>query len=269
MNHTEIFDQLVQKRRSMRAYDESAPFESGAVKRSLRRALLSPNSSNLQLWEFHQVKDPAKRTEMVNLCLNQPAAATAREMVVVVTRLDLWKKRAEWNLQKLKESFRAKGAEVSNTDVAGRKTETEKNLFRRIGSDEEERQVSALEYYGKLIPLIYRGDRLGILGLIKRLYVNLVLARGKAAFRELGYHDRRISSHKSAALAGQTFMLSMTAEGYDTCAMEGIDSKRIRKFLQLPKGAEINMVIACGPGKPEGIYGDRIRVPEEEVLFEH
>jgi nitroreductase len=74
--------------------------------------------------------------------------------------------------------------------------------------------------------------------------------------------------HKSAALAAQTFMLSMTAEGYDTCPMEGFDSKRIKRFLGLPRGAEINMVVSCGPGRPEGIYGARLRVPEREVVFE-
>ena len=78
----------------------------------------------------------------------------------------------------------------------------------------------------------------------------------------------RISGHKSAALAAQTFMLSMKAEGYDTCPMEGFDSKRVLSFLKLPKGAEINMIIAVGTAAPKGIYGDRVRVPNHHTIFE-
>jgi nitroreductase len=75
----------------------------------------------------------------------------------------------------------------------------------------------------------------------------------------------RIVAHKSAALAAQTFMLAMADKGYDTCPMEGTDTLRIKKMLGLPYGAEINMVVGCGIRLPEGVYGDRFRVPFEEV----
>jgi nitroreductase len=60
-------------------------------------------------------------------------------------------------------------------------------------------------------------------------------------------------------------MLGMAVEGYDTCPMEGIDSLRIKKLLDLPSGAEINMVISCGIRKPEGVTGTRFRIPFDEV----
>jgi nitroreductase len=63
-------------------------------------------------------------------------------------------------------------------------------------------------------------------------------------------------------------MLSITAEGFDTCPMEGFDRDRVHKHLKLPKGAEINMIIAVGKGTPGGIYGERYRLPYEEVVFE-
>ena len=78
----------------------------------------------------------------------------------------------------------------------------------------------------------------------------------------------RVVVHKTLALAAQTFMLAMTDAGYDTCPMEGSDTLRIKKMLGLPAGAEINMVIGCGVRLPEGVYGDRIRVPFEEVYRE-
>ena len=75
----------------------------------------------------------------------------------------------------------------------------------------------------------------------------------------------RIVAHKSAGLAAQTFMLSMAAEKYDTCPMEGSDTLRIKKILKLPFSSEINMVISCGIRKAEGIYGDRFRIPFKTV----
>ena len=63
-----------------------------------------------------------------------------------------------------------------------------------------------------------------------------------------------------------TFMLGMKASGYDTCPMEGFDSKRLKKLLNLPAGSEIAMIIGCGKGMPEGIYGERFRVPTSELI---
>ena len=73
---------------------------------------------------------------------------------------------------------------------------------------------------------------------------------------------------KSTALAAQTFMLSITAEGFESLPMEGLDAKRLKKFLGLPKKSEINMAIAVGKGTPEGLRGERFRIPYEEVVFE-
>jgi len=76
----------------------------------------------------------------------------------------------------------------------------------------------------------------------------------------------RVVVHKSCALAAQTFMIAMANEGYDTCPLEGFDSRRLKKALQLPSGAEITMVVSCGIRKDdEGIWGERCRVPFEEV----
>jgi len=73
-------------------------------------------------------------------------------------------------------------------------------------------------------------------------------------------------AHKSCALAAQTFMLAMAEQGYDTCPIEGLDSRRMKRLLNLPSGAEINMAISCGIRKgDDGIWGERCRVPFEEV----
>lgn len=54
-------------------------------------------------------------------------------------------------------------------------------------------------------------------------------------------------------------MLSLRAYGYDSCAMEGYDSKRIKKILSLPGDAVVVMVIAAGGRGKGGIYGERLR----------
>ncbi|MDP5139170.1 MAG: nitroreductase family protein [Spirosomaceae bacterium] len=79
--------------------------------------------------------------------------------------------------------------------------------------------------------------------------------------------DLRVVTHKSTALAAQTFMLAMQNEGYATCPMEGFDEKVIKKLLKLPSEAEVTMIVACGKATPEGVYAPRTRVANEEVIF--
>ena len=83
---------------------------------------------------------------------------------------------------------------------------------------------------------------------------------------QVSENDARIVAHKSCGLAAQTFMVAMANEEYDTCPMEGFDSKRVKNILNLPSGSEINMIISCGKRKGnEGIWGERFRVPFDEV----
>ena len=62
-------------------------------------------------------------------------------------------------------------------------------------------------------------------------------------------------------------MISMAAINYDTCPMEGFDSLRVKNILKLPASAEINMIIGCGLRDENGIYGERFRIPFEDVYF--
>lgn len=235
-----IFDEIVEKRRSVRIYDDKVPFDEAAVARSLDRAILSPNSSNLQLWEFYRVKSTDKKKELAGYCFGQKSAATANELIVFVTRKDKWKKNADFVLAEIKKDFPGK-----------------------IGKKEQ----LIIDYYTKLIPTLYFSDPVGLTGSLKK-----IAATVGGAFqpipREVTATDMRIVVHKSAALAAQTFMLSMKAEGYDSCPMEGFDSARVKKFLKLPGGAEICMIVSVGTAKPEGIYGKRVRIPKEQVIFE-
>lgn len=121
-------------------------------------------------------------------------------------------------------------------------------------------------YYGKVMPFLY-SRFLGVWGIVRKLLVVLI-----GLFRPITYqvseNDMRVVVHKTCALAAQTFMLAMSNEGYDTCAMEGLDSRRVKSILKLPFRAEINMIISCGIRNEQGVWGDRMRVPFDEVYHE-
>ena len=80
------FDDIIQFRRSNRKFDPDQSIPNEVVQKALEHAALAPNSSNMQLWEFHWVKDEQKKKQLVHACLNQSAARTAQELVVIVTR---------------------------------------------------------------------------------------------------------------------------------------------------------------------------------------
>jgi len=236
----ENFDQIVNDRRSVRIFDADAEFDHQAVHRSIERAILSPNSSNMQLWEFYRITSEENLKKMIPICMGQNAAKTARELVVIVARKDLWRQRQSANLAEMEK-------------VYGEKTSKQANR--------------AIRYYKSLIPKYYFNDAFGVWGFLKKCLFFFVGLK-RPMIRHGNATDIRISVHKSAALAAQTFMLSMKAEGYDTCPMEGIDSLRVKRLLKLPRKAEIVMVIGCGPGSEKGVYSNRFRIPNEEVVFE-
>lgn len=233
--------EAIDYRRSTRVYRD-VPIDTEKVKQCLYNATLAPTSSNLQLWEFYHVTSKDTLKKLSGACFNQSAAKTAQQLVVVAARKDLWRKRAKANITFLNKVY----------DKAGL---TERDL---------KRKKMAINYYSKLIPTIYT-EFLGLLGIIKYIAFQIV-GVFKPIYRQTRLSDMRIVAHKSAGLAAQNFMISMAAIGYDTCPMEGSDTLRVKKILGLPRGAEINMVIACGQRDEEkGIYGPRFRIPFEEV----
>lgn len=231
-------------RRSVRVYDKAQPIDTEKVKSCIELATLAPNSSNMQLWEFYHISSPALLREMATCCLGQSAVKTASQLVVFVTRQDLYNSRANAVLAFERE-----------------------NIKRYSPKERQEKRIKDRElYYGKLIPSLY-ARFFGILGLFRKLAVNIV-GLFRPMVRQVSENDMRVVIHKTCGLAAQTFMIAMANEGYDTCPLEGFDSRRVKKLLKLPSGAEVNMVISCGIRKgDEGIWGERFRVPFEEVYY--
>lgn len=232
-------DQIIARRRSNRKYAAEVEVPEEVIVKSLERAILSPNSSNMQLWEFHYTNNPEKIAEMTPLCLNQSAASTAKYLVFFITRQGLWKERAKANYDFVKKS---------------------------LDSVESKRAKQALSYYSKLMPLVYRQDWFGISTFIRRA-ICTVSGISKPFYRMGGKADQRVMVHKSIALAAQTFILSIAEQDFDSCPMEGFDRVRMKKYLNLPQDAEISMIVSVGKGQTEGIYGERFRVENEKTII--
>lgn len=234
--------EVLNYRRSVRVFDRVNLPDPEKVKACLELAALAPNSSNMQLWEFYHVTQPALLAEISKACLGQSAATTAPQIVVFVTRQDLYRKRARF---------------VLNFEKG--------NILRNSPKERQEKRIRDRElYYGKVMPFLY-ARFFGILGFF-RVIITRIVGLFRPIVREVSECDMRVVVHKSCALAAQTFMIAMANEEYDTCPLEGFDSKRIKKLLKLPRGAGINMVIPCGiRDGNKGIWGERGRVPFEEV----
>ena len=126
------FCKVAESRRSVRVYTEEKIPED-VMKKCLEIALLAPNSSNLQPWEFYWVKNKLKKAKLIKHCLSQPAAATAAELIVCVSRPDNWKK----NNSKMLDLF----------DEA-----------------KKEKHKGAWQYYNKIAPLAYNQGPMGVFG---------------------------------------------------------------------------------------------------------
>jgi nitroreductase len=235
--HPDGLKQAILTRRSVRIFDGQR-ITDATMRELLDLTTLAPSSSNLQPWELHWVKSADKKSRLIEACLSQPAAKTSGELVVIVTRPDLWKRNTGLMIDLLNQ--------MTPPPPSG-----------------------VFTYYKKLVPASLMTGIGGAFVPFKWL-----LTRVGRYFRPmpqgpLGYADVRLWAHKSTALAAQTMMLSARAFDLDTCPMEGFDEWRVKSILGLPCKAEVSMVVAIGKSMPNGIYGPRLRFDKKLVQFEH
>jgi nitroreductase len=231
---SDSFDHIIQNRRSVRVYtDEKIPAH--ITEKVLEWALLAPNSSNLQCWEFYWVTDSDKKAELVKALFNQPAARTAQELIVAVAKLKTWKAHRH-------------------------------QMIKLFNSSTQKIPSSARAYYEKLVPVVYNQGPFGIFGPFKRLFMKSAGLFRPVPREPKSIADMRVWAHKTTALACENIMLGFSAFGYDTCPMEGHDSSRVKKILGLGCDSEICMVISAGKRAKNGVYGPRIRFPKEQFI---
>ena len=223
------FFEAVSRRRTIRDFlPDAVPDE--VLKRCLEAARMAPSSSNLQPWEFVLIRDPQARAEANRVCLDQLPARSAPLLLAVVAHRETWRRNRDEVL--------------------------------RIHSERGPLRASMGTYYRKLIPLVYTSGPFGVLGPLKR-GISRLLSLFKPTPSFQSRTETRIMVHKSTALAAATFMAALSAEGWDSCPMEGFDPWRARKLLRLPRGAEVSMFLAVGKRSPKGIWWERALMPED------
>ena len=227
--------EAIETRRSVRKYlKEAVPRE--VIEKALRAALLAPNTSNLQAWEFYWVTSPDKKRRLVTACLDQATAATAAELVVFVARTNTWRR----NRGLILEALQQRGNPAKQQ----------------------------LDYYNKIVPLFYAHGWLGVTGILKRLVFPIVGCFRPVPRGPFSQTALKATLAKTVALACENFMLAITAQGYSTCPMEGFDEVRVKKILGLGRSASVVMVISVGREDPAGIYGPRLRFDPKLFVFE-
>ncbi|MBK9294857.1 MAG: nitroreductase family protein [Oligoflexia bacterium] len=229
------FFEAVKKRRSVRRFTQTQVPDSVVVN-AIDAALIAPNSSNMQPWEFYWVKAPEKMALLKKACLSQPAATTAQHLVVAVSRVDTWKRNCKMMVELL--------------------------------SKNPKTPKSALDYYQKIVPLVYATGPFNLLGLIKKIIIFWggffrPTPRGPS-FK----HEVFEVVTKTTALACENLMLAVVAQGYSCCPMEGFDEKLVKKLLKLNCNSHVVMVIGIGEGDSSGIYGPQIRFDKKYFVFE-
>jgi nitroreductase len=221
------FEDLVRSRRSIRVFAPGIRVPEGTITAALDLAMLAPNSSNLQPWEFYWVRTPDKKAELVRLCMSQPPARTASDLIVFVARTATWRR---------------------NCDAIRSQLETDPMA-----------PTGALKYYRLAAPLMYT-QAANILSAFKHVLFNVQGLR-KPMPREPNFEwGMQMWATKSVCLAASIFMLAMRAYGYDSCPMEGCDQHRIKKLLRLPRDARVCMVMGVGQRASTGVYGERLRL---------
>ncbi len=142
--------EAIHYRRSVRIYKD-VPIDTEKVKQCLLNASLAPTSSNLQLWEFYHITSKNILKRIAKACFDQNAAKTAQQLVVIVARKDLWRKRTKANINFINQQYD--------------KQELEPRIVKR--------KKMILNYYRKLIPFAYF-DIFGIFGILKYIMIQLI-----------------------------------------------------------------------------------------------
>jgi nitroreductase len=231
----ENFRNIVLNRRSVRKYS-SEKVPDSVIEECLDLALLAPNSSNLQAWEFYWVKSEEKKKKLVEYCFSQNAAKSASHLIVAVARID--------HIHKHR-----------------------KQMIQTLGKQIKDPPKMLLDYYNKLVPLAYGIGPLSVLAPFKWLLFTILGFFRPMPREPLGKAGLQLWAAKTTALACENFMLAVAAHGYDTCPMEGLDSRRVKKLLGLPRSSVVVMAISVGRRLPEGVYGERVRFPREQFIY--
>tara|TARA_R110002072_G_scaffold122685_5_gene257477 strand:+ start:2462 stop:3217 length:756 start_codon:yes stop_codon:yes gene_type:complete len=226
------FVKVVESRRSVRRFTDE-PVPDDIVNKCLDLAMLAPNSCNLQPWEFYWIKDKNVRDKIVTACMSQNAAKTSQQLIAVVARTDTWRKHCIQQIEQWPDGNMPKLVE---------------------------------DFYRKIAPFQYYQGPFNIFGTMRKALFSVVGLTRAVPRGPNSKHEMETWAVKSTALAAENLMLAFRAFGYDTCPMEGFDSVRANKALNIPKDGQIIMFVAVGKRAHNGIYNTRLRFSRDEFI---
>lgn len=231
------FREAVISRRSVRQFTE-AEIPEAVIQDCLDLALLAPNSSNLQMWNFYRVRSSEKRAALVEACLNQKAASTAAELIVCTGNTNTWRQHS-------------------------------KEILAQWPGGKAPKIVQ--QYYGWLTTLMYGSVPMDLTGFGARAKKSLRDAIGLVRPMMRAPNNQQeleLWAAKSVALACENLMLALRAYGYDSCPMEGFDEARVRKICGYGRKEFTVMVIGAGERHEKGLYQQQFRFDRERFIHE-
>lgn len=232
----EPFDRVVRRRRSIRRFSKR-PVAAEDVNDVIDAALLAPNSSNLQPFEFVWVRSADKKKALVEACLSQSAARTAQELVVAVARWDRWDETRREYLTWL---------------------EQQNGIPKPV-----------MLYYRGLANTLYSQGPFSVAGTARKV-VTTVSGLFRAVPRgPVSNEDMRVWAVKTTALACENLMLAAVAKGLDSCPMEGMDSVRVGRIIGATGSKwDIPMVIGLGYRAETAIWATQWRRDRDKLVRE-
>ncbi|UTW00955.1 nitroreductase family protein [Marinomonas rhizomae] len=232
----DTFQSINHQRRAIRDFCDKAISED-EIYAILTEAQFAPSSVNLQPYQFHWIRDSAKKAKIAEFCNGQKAAQTAAEIIVI----------------------------VANTDFA-RDTIVEQlaNIDRSTTMPDKSK-----DYHRKNLTKFDKILKIGGLPIWTPIVSLLSMLRPCLSLLPIGHLGSRHWAARNATFAAQTLMLSASAKGIDSCPMEGFSSAKLSKLLNLPRGAVIPVVIALGYRSETARVEEQSRRSLKTITIEH
>lgn len=229
----QAFVQVVESRRSVRRFSDT-PIPDEVMADCLRLAMLAPNSSNLQPWEFYVIDSADKRNHANKICMNQNGAKTAARLIAVVARTDNWRDHAQ-------------------------------QVLREYPAEPVPKKVK--DYYEKVVTLDFLRGPANVLSAAK-WGATQVVRRVKGPIKSPYYtfDDVKNWATNNTALAAENLMLALRAHGFDSCPMGGFDEPAMKRLLNLTDDHHIVMMIGAGERADNGIYSSQFRFDQEQFV---
>lgn len=227
------FRRTVLRRRATRHFlDRELP--EGMLQDLLAITQRAPSGYNLQPWVAIVVRDPGARQQLRRAALGQAQVEEAPATVVFA-------------------------ADTHPARLMPR--------ARRLGLESGHWNEEYARFLGKVVGITLGGGPLHVLRPFKWL-----LLRSLSLFRPMPMIPRgrdAIAGYvaKQTALAAQTFMLAAASAGLDTCPVEGMDERWVRRVVGLPSRFVVPIIVPVGYPR-EDAQGRSPRYDPEQVFFD-